>query len=73
MREKYKEGEHVTVFNLGPSYPNRIFRAVVRGISVDGVARIYIVEMIDKIEPLNYVYTHCTMPEACLKPGWEEA
>ncbi len=68
--EKYLEDDHVMIHSLGPSYKNKEFRGIVRGISVDGPARIYIVEMIDKLEPLNYIYSCCTMPAACLKRGW---
>jgi hypothetical protein len=67
---KYEEGEQVIIHSLGPSYPNKEYRAIIRGISVDGPARIYIVEMVDKIDILNYIYSHCTMPEACIRKGW---
>lgn len=71
MSDKYQDGDKVTIFNLGPSYPDKSFRAIIRGLSIDGPARIYIVEMVDKIDVLNYIYSHCTMPEACIKLGWE--
>lgn len=70
MTDKYLEGDEVTILNLGPSYSEKTFRGVVRGISIEGLARIYIIQMVDQLEPVVYPYSHCTMPEACLKRGW---
>jgi len=69
MTNTYQEGTPVIIHSLGPSYGDKEFRGIIRGLAIDGPAKIYIVEMIDKLEPLNYVYSHCTIPEACLKLG----
>lgn len=69
-KRRYAEGQQVTIHSLGPSYPDKEYRAVVRGLSVDGVAKIYILELVDKIDSKSYEYSHCTMPEACLRSGW---
>ena len=67
---EFLEGTHVTIVNLGPSYQDREFRGIIKGLAIDGPARIWIVEMVDELAPAVYSYSHCTMPEACLRFGW---
>ena len=66
----FVEGEQVTIHSLGVNTPGE-FRGRIRGISIDwkGPASIYIVELIDKIDP-EYPFSSCTMPAACLWHGW---
>ena len=65
----YNEGDGVVIHSLGESHGGKEYRGIIRGISVDyGVnpATIWIVELLDKLDP-DYAYTHCSMPEACLR------
>ena len=63
----YQENDQVTIVNLGDG---KEYRAIVRGLSVEGFSSIYILEMVDKLDPKTYPYSHCTVPEAWLRPGW---
>lgn len=68
--EKYKEGDCVTVHSLGSSVPDKEYRAMVRGISMEGIMTFYIVEMIDRFISSIYPYSCCTFPASCLRKGW---
>jgi hypothetical protein len=65
-RVEYKEGDAVIVHSLGPSHGNKEYRAIVRGLAVDGIARIYILEAIDSLDS-SYKFSHYTMPSACMR------
>jgi hypothetical protein len=70
MNPKYAEGDHVTAINLGPSYADKKYRGIIRGIAVEGITRIYILEMIDKFDPEIYPYSNVTLTESCLQKDW---
>ena len=80
MSHTYNEGDSVIIHSLGESHSDKEYRAIIRGISVDyGVnpATIWICELLDNPDP-DSPYTHCTMPEACLRRSekphyWEPA
>jgi hypothetical protein len=67
---KYSEGEKVTCINLGSSFADKRYRGVIRGLAIDGPARFYIVEMVDKFRTDVYPYSCCSMIESCLCKGW---
>jgi hypothetical protein len=72
---RFAENDRVTLINLGSSHSDREYRAIIKGLSVEDTvpaARVWIVEMVDKLEPQTYGYSHCTMPESCIRPGWKE-
>ncbi len=68
----FADGDNVIVHKIGDG---KEYRAIVRGVSIDyGInpATIYILETVDKIDS-DYPYSHCTMPEACLRRGMKAA
>jgi hypothetical protein len=72
---RFAENDKVTLVNLGASYSDKEYRAIIKGLSVEEIlpaARIWIVEMVDKLDPATYGYSHCTMPEACIRLGWKD-
>lgn len=66
----YIENDQVMVHSLGPSHGEKQYRGIIKGLAIDGPAKIWIVEMVDRIESDSYRYSHCTMPGACLRLGW---
>ena len=69
MFDTYKEGDRVTIHSLGDECPGE-YRGIIRGLSSNAAyVNFYIVELIDSLDA-KYAYSCCTMPEACLRPGW---
>ncbi len=65
----FNEGDYVTVHSLGPSHGDQEYPGIIRGIAVDygnNPATIYIVAIKPSIDQ-DYKYSHCTIPQACLR------
>ena len=62
----FQQGDKVMVHSLGPATGDKEFRAIIRGIAIKDVTSIYIIEIVDQISS-KYPFTHCVMPEVCLR------
>ena len=64
----YSDGDHVTIHSLDDT--SKEYRGRIRGISINDLVQIWIVELIDHIE--GHKFSCCTIPSACLRNGWED-
>ena len=64
------EGTPVIIHSLGPTYGDKTFRGIIKGVADDLRKDIfYIVEMVDNIysNPVDYPYSHIVLTAHCLQ------